>query len=120
MHEPERCCGAKPRSGHLTFRSLFIEEHLSRESAVKPYQTGGEYFIVARLNAYTWPASSGANAGGPSLPIEYVDNCWTRIAMSGTDVRAFLRLGSHVDQDAARLLMIVDDQKWYVLNEEEF
>lgn len=99
---------------------MFIEEHTSLASATKPYETGGEYLIVARLNAYTWPASGGAYAGGPSLPIEYVDNCWTRAAMSGSDVRAFLRIGSHVDQDAARLLMIVDDQKWYVLNEEEF
>jgi len=40
--------------------------------------------------------------------------------MSATGIRAFLRSGSHVDQDAAKLLMIVDDQKWYVLNEEEF
>ena len=62
----------------------------------------------------------GAYAGDADLPIDYVDNCWTRSPMSATGIRAFLRSGSHVDQDAAKLLMIVDDQKWYVLNEEEF
>ena len=99
---------------------MFIEEHMSRESAVEPHQTGRKYLIVAWLNAYTWPAGGGADDGDASLLIDYVDNCWTRTAMSATGIRAFLRPGSHVDQDAAKLLMIVDDQKWYVLNEEEF
>ena len=53
------------------------------------------------------------------LPIDYVDNCWLRVAMDSTLLRLFLRSGPASDL-VARLLDKVDDRKWYVVNEEEF
>ena len=106
------------RNVHLTFRSLFIEEHATRESAVVPYVTGEDYKVVAWLNAETWRANGVSYPHGS--PMDYVDNCWSRVAVSGTGLREFLQMGAASDPAAARLLKSLSDQKWYVINEEEF
>lgn len=111
---------SRKRKPHLTFRSLFIEEHATRESALTPYVTGGAYMVIAWLNAVTWRANSVVFAREGGFPIDYVDNCWSRVAFSGTDLRHFLQMGAAGDPAAARLLKFLGDQKWYVINEEEF
>ena len=76
--------------------------------------------MVAWLNAETWRANSVVLARERGLPTDYIDNCWSRVAVNGADLRHFLQIGAADDPAAARLLKSLDDQKWYVVNEEEF
>lgn len=85
-----------------------------------PYETGGEYKVVAWLDPKTWRADSVVYPRDGAPPIDYVDNCWSRAAVSGSDLRVFLQAGAASDPAAARLLKNLSDQKWYVINEEEF
>lgn len=82
--------------------------------------TGADYNVVSRLNAYTWPADSMNFARERGLPIGYVDNCWSRVALSGADLREFLKLGAAGDQAATNLLKSLVNDDWYVINDEEF
>ncbi len=117
MLETRRDCHRRSlaRSEHLIFRSLSIEVHSSRESVITPYVAGGEYSAIARLNAYTWRGDSVTYAKDRGLPIDYIDNCWSRAAMSGSDLRPFLQMGAASARDAADLLRSVDDLMWYVI-----
>lgn len=104
----------------MTFRSLFIEEHENQASALEPYVTGKDYALCGSLNAYSWTASAWSFATTHNLPIDYVDNCWLRVAMDSAFLRRFLQSGSGGDSIPALLIAKIDERKWYVVNEEEF
>jgi hypothetical protein len=50
----------------MTYRSIIVEEHPTRESATAPYVVGGPTKLgcsrFCSLNAYTWPVSASAYA----------------------------------------------------------
>jgi hypothetical protein len=108
----------------MTYRSLFVDEHPSRESATAPYVIGAPFSPgVSRfcsLNAYTWPVSAEAFAREHDLHTDYVDNCWVLIALDATLLRAFLGSGSDVDPCVHSIIARTDDDRWYVITEEEF
>ena len=103
----------------MTFMSLFVEQHDTEASAQEAHVTGRNYSVCSSLDAYSSTASVSSFAATHDLPIDYVDNCWLRVAMDSTLLRLFLHGGPGSDQ-VARLLDRVDDRKWYVVNEEEF
>ena len=103
----------------MTFMSLLVEQHDTEASAREAHVTAREYAVCGSLDAWSWTASVSSFAATHGLPIDYVDNCWLRVAMDSTLLRLFLHSGPASDQ-VTRLLDRVDDRKWYVVNEEEF
>lgn len=104
----------------MTYRSLHIEQHVSRESALAPYVIGSEYTPFGSLNAWSFPISAEAWARKHDHAISYVDNAWARIAVDGQAFLQFLVFGSATEPDYAALIAAIDDGLWYVINEEDF
>lgn len=104
----------------MTFRSLFIEEHDDRDSAVAAYVTGAAYRVFGRLDAYGWSNPAWAFAREHGLAVDYVDNAWLRVAVDAAMLRGFLQGGAESDAGAVELIGRVADGRWYVINEEEF
>ena len=104
----------------MTYRSLFVEEHPSRESATAPYELGRDAPLFCRLNPYTWPISALIFAREHQLHTDYVDNCWVLVAVDATMLRSFLGAGAGGDADVQSTIARVNDNRWYVINEEEF
>ncbi len=106
----------------MTFRSLYVEEHADQASATTPHVSGSPRAasLFCSLNAYTWPISALFFADEHDLHTDYVDNCWALVAMDGKKLRLFLKAGAEVDRDVPGILERVRDDRWYVINEEEF
>ncbi|MEO5938317.1 MAG: hypothetical protein ABIQ43_04835 [Sphingomonas sp.] len=104
----------------MTFRSLTIEKHHSQAEATKAYSFEHKPNFLGSLNAYAWPASAVGFANACDLPIDYVDNCWVRVAVNGASLREFLQLGRAVDPAASEMPNNLNDDDWYVIQEEEF
>lgn len=101
----------------MTFTSFFIEDHPDRESALAPFRSGADYRLFPLLQSISMP-SVWATAREHALPVDYVDNCWMRVAVDADMLRLFL--GTNGDPNAAQAIERVEDDHWYVLNEEEF
>ncbi len=54
------------------------------------------------------------------LHTDYVDNCWALVALDAKMLRKFLNTGCNRDSDVPGILDRVNDDYWYVINEEEF
>lgn len=104
----------------MTYRSLIVEEHETRESATAVFVAGGHYKIFALLNAFTWPSPAWAFARDNDLSTDYVDNCWLRVALDAHTLRGFLALGAKTELNIGELIDRVENGHWYVINEEEF
>lgn len=104
----------------MTFRSLIIEEHSDAASAQAPYVAGANHPRFGSLNAYTWSFSAEVFAKAHDLAIDYVDNCWARVALPAPLLRVFLEMGGDGDPDWEELAGRVVDSRWFVINEEEF
>lgn len=100
----------------MTFQSMFVEKHDSHESAKAPYVTGANYKIFGSVDAYRWRHSLKVFADENGLPIDWVDNCWIRVCVNGSQLRSFLALGEELTAMAAQ----ARSTDWYVINEEEF
>ncbi len=101
----------------MTFMSLFVEKHETRAAAMTPHVPGADYAILGSLNAYTWPVSLKAFADENGLAIEWVDNCWTRVCVDASQLRAFLTAGK---DERSTMPGKIEDSGWFVINEEEF
>lgn len=100
----------------MTYKSLFIQEYPDRESATGPYDRDAAnqaptFFLDARN---LW-GSAGRFAQERNLPVDYVDNCWLLVPVSAALAREFLSMS-----DRADLVDRIQDEHWYVINEEEF
>jgi len=106
----------------VTYRSLFIDEYPDRASAEAPYDRlkSVEHTTFCSLQAYTWPFSAQGFAEAWKLPVDYVDNAWLLVPVSPELARKFLRTGANIDPDIPGLIERINDDKWYVINEEEF
>lgn len=100
----------------MTFRSLFVEKHGGRAAAMEPHVTGRAYAILGALDAHTWPLPLKTFAEMNGLSIDWVDNCWIRVCVNGTQLKAFLAAGDGKLGDRANM----GDSNWFVINEEEF
>jgi hypothetical protein len=100
----------------MTFKSIFVEKHESEIAAKAPYVSGANYSIFGSLNAYTWPHSLKVFADENGLAIDWVDNCWIRVCVNGSQLRSFLALGNELTAMAAE----ARSTDWYVINEEEY
>jgi hypothetical protein len=104
----------------MTFRSLTIERHETRESAQAPYRVDHSYHLIFSLNAFTFPKSLHSFAAEQDLPLSYVDNAWLRVAMDGRALKQFLDLGRRTEIGLDSQLQLIEDQRWFVVTEEEF
>lgn len=104
----------------MTYKSLTIEEHSDQQSATAAYRNNGDYKRFASLNAFTWPGSAWSFAQDNNLAVDYVDNCWLRVAVNAQGLREFLGIGGGNHPEAFGALEKVCDGYWYVINEEEF
>lgn len=104
----------------MTYQSLTIEEHSNQRTATAAYRYDGEYKAFASLNAFTWPGSALSFAEDNDLAVDYVDNCWLRVAMNAENMRKFLSVGAECHPEAFGTIEKVCDDCWYVINEEEF
>jgi hypothetical protein len=104
----------------MTYRSLVIEEHRDAASAQAPYVLGVNHPPFGSLNAYTWRVSAEAFAAVHSLTIDYIDNCWVRVALPASLLRIFLEEGGAGDPHAPDLVSRIVDSRWFVITEEEF
>lgn len=104
----------------LTYQSLTIEEHADEDSAVAAYSLDAARPTFCSLNAYTWPRSAWAFARDKNLPVSCVDNCWIRIAVDAPRLRDFLNTGILADPSVKELFGRIREDRWYVINEEEF
>lgn len=102
----------------MPFRSLFIEQYESRESATAPFASGNDDQLFGRLNDAAGTLWSFAKSN--KLEPDYVDNCWMRVAVDAAGLRRFLELSLPRAPRAAELLTLVPDDKWFVINDEEF
>lgn len=102
----------------MTFRSMFIEQYASRESATAPFASGQDHELFGRLNDAAGTLWSFAKSN--KLEPDYVDNCWMRVAVDAAGLRRFLELSLARAPRASELLMLVPDGKWFVINDEEF
>jgi hypothetical protein len=104
----------------LTFRSLWVEGHTSRESAEAPYRLESPHDQLFTLNAFTFPKSLAVFARDSGLILSYVDNAWLRVSMKGSALKQFITLGLATEVKLTERLAVVDTDHWYVVNEEEF
>jgi hypothetical protein len=104
----------------LTFKSLYIESHPSRESAHADYVRGVRYEVVCSLNAITFPKSAVVFAKEHSLAVYYVDNAWARVAIDGRLLKQFMAFGAKTEIGLDPHLARIRDDRWYVIEEEEF
>jgi len=104
----------------MTFRSLSIASHESRLSAHETFGATNSSSHLFSLNAYTFPASAVVFAKEHELTIDYVDNAWARIAMDGKLLKQFLAYGAETEPDLEMCLAKIQDDKWYLVSEEEF
>ena len=116
--------GRQPGSLHpvgrrplLTFTSFFIEDHSNRESALEPHRHGADYRLFPLVQSIDLP-TVWATAREHALPVDYVDNCWIRVAVDAPMLRRFL--AAKGDPKAAQAIARIEDDHWYVLNEEEY
>ncbi len=101
----------------MTFKSIFVEKHASHDAAKAPHVTGANYEIFGSLDAYTWPHSLKVFADENGLSIDWVDNCWIRVCVNGSQLRSFLALGN---DELTAMAAEARSTDWYVINEEEF
>jgi hypothetical protein len=102
----------------MTYRSMFIEQYDSRESANAPFAAPISHRVIARLDDAAGTLWSFAKVNG--LEPDHVDNCWMRVAVDGGQLRTFLTFVlPHVPHPADLATRIKDDQ-WFVINDEEF
>lgn len=104
----------------MTYKSLIIESHPSRESAHAPYVVGANRPAIISLNAYSFPKSATRYAKEKGLDIFYVDNAWLRIAIDGVCLREFLAYGSATEPSYDEYIAKINDDRWYVIQEEEY
>jgi hypothetical protein len=104
----------------LTFHSLTIERHPSRESAQAPFGAGESYGRLQSLNAFTFPKPLWAFAKEQGLDVSHVDNAWVRVAMDGHVLKQFMAYGDQTERDLEGQIALVDDHESFVVNEEEF
>lgn len=103
----------------MTFRSLFIEQYETHETATAPFAFGKEdHEDFGRLDDAAGTLWSFAKAN--NLEPDYVDNCWMRVAVDAAGLRRFLESALPHAPRAAELLTLVPDDKWFVINDEEF
>ena len=102
----------------MTFRSLFIEQHESRESATAAFAPGQDNQLFGWLNDAAGTLWSFAKSN--NLEPNYVDNCWMRVVVDADGLRSFLELSLSHAPRAEELLTLVPDGKWFVINDEEF
>ncbi len=101
----------------MTFRSTFVEIHSSRDSAVEPY-CRSDVPLLKLMDSLTW-GSLASFAGKHCLHVEYVDNCWIRVAVDNVQLSKFLTNAAGL-KDESQLATEVPLGKWFVINEEEF
>lgn len=104
----------------MTYKSLIIESHSSRESAHAPYVVGVNQPAIISLNAYSFPKSATRFAKEKGLDIFYVDNAWLRTAIDGRLLKEFLAHGTATEPSYAEYIAKIDDDRWYVIQEEEY
>jgi hypothetical protein len=104
----------------MTYQSLVIEEYPDAASAKATYVLGASNPPFGSLNAYTWPLSARTFAAAHGLTVDYVDNCWVRVAMPAPLFRIFLEEGGAGDPHAPSLTSRIVDGRWFVINEEEY
>jgi len=104
----------------MTYRSLYVQEHPDEASATAPYLFANQAPVFCWLNAQTWPAPAWAFAREHDLHVDYVDNCWMLVALNGSMLKRFLRAGQAADPNVSAILERVQEDRWYVINEEEF
>lgn len=98
-----------------------------RESAIAPYDSrhSRQHEKFCSLNPSTFPGSAQRFAGAWKLPVDYVDNAWLLVPVSPDLTRKFLSIGTrlgtpHIDPDIQGMIERVRDDRWYVINEEEY
>ena len=74
--------------------------------------------LLKLMDSLRW-GSLGGFAAERGLHVEYVDNCWIRVAVDSGQLREFLTHAARLD-DAAQLATVVPPKRWFVINEEEF
>lgn len=100
----------------MTYRTLFVVEYPDRESATAPYdREAANQAPIFFLDADKSWGSAHWFAKERNLPVDYVDNCWLLVPVNATLAREFLSMA-----DRADLIERIDDERWYVINEEEF
>lgn len=104
----------------MTFKSLIIESHRSRESAHADYVPGVNFPVFCSLNAFTFPKSAEVFATEHSLAIYYVDNAWARVAINGHLLKQFMAFGARTEIGLDAHLANIQEKGWYVINDEEF
>lgn len=106
----------------MTYRSLFVQECPDRASATAPYvrMSPPNRPLFCFLDAHAWPISASTFAHERNLHTDYVDNCWLLVAVDAVRLRTFLRTGEAVDPNVPDILTRIKDDRWYVINEEEF
>ena len=100
----------------MTYMSIFVERHPSEASARAPYVTGAGREIFGSVDAYRWPHPLHKFANENGIAIDWVDNCWIRVCVNGSQLRSFLAYGNELTAMAAE----AKSTDWYVINEEEF
>ena len=104
----------------MTYQSLYVESHEDQGGARAAYKSGTVRNVIITLNAYSFPKRASAFAQAEGLNVDYVDNAWTRIAIDGRLLKIFLAYGHATEPSLELYLGKVDDDSWYVINEEEF
>ena len=103
----------------MTYRSLQVEEYRDKLTAEAPDSAKNAQTFVS-LNAYTFPASAEAWGRQRGHAITYIDNAWVRVAVDAIALREFLNFGKETEIGLEAVLDRVDDNKSYVIEEEEF
>lgn len=102
----------------MTFRSMFIEQYASRESATAPFASEQDHELFGRLDDAAGSLWGYAKAN--NLEPDYVDNCWMRVAVDAAGLRRFLEYALPHVPHPKNLLELIEDDKWFVINDEEF
>jgi len=53
------------------------------------------------------------------LHVDYVDNCWILVALDGSMLQRFLHAGQAADPMSRLFLGRVEEDRWYVINQED-